>query len=237
MSTRLIGCLLIWTFVLAAPAALADPVIVNPNFGAVLITCGGNYAYQGTGGCGNVAQDFNSAPGFGWTLSTTHDQYWYGPGLTGPNTNFNPPPFDGLPFTQAVFLESGSSVSNPSVSQDISGFSPGSYTLSFYLGSRYSGNGFDGNQTVEALIDGSVIGTWALASFTPFTLESASFTVGGGGDHNFGLHGNQQQRRSHRFPFGDEYCRGGTKPSSLILLGSGSGLAVAAAFRRKLVGR
>lgn len=123
MSTRLIGCLLIWTFVLAAPAALADPVIVNPNFGAVLITCGGNYAYQGTGGCGNVAQDFNSAPGFGWTLSTTHDQYWYGPGLTGPNTNFNPPPFDGLPFTQAVFLESGSSVSNPSVSQDISGFS------------------------------------------------------------------------------------------------------------------
>jgi len=49
MSARLIGCLLIGTLMMAVPAAFADPVIVNANFGAVPITCFGDYAYQGTG--------------------------------------------------------------------------------------------------------------------------------------------------------------------------------------------
>jgi hypothetical protein len=171
------GCLLLGTLLLAALPVLADPVIVNANFGAVLISCSFGYAYQGTGGCNSVSQDFNSTPGFGWTLGPTNPGV-SGSGLTAPNSGFNPPPFDGLPFTQAVFLQQN----NSTVSQDVFGFSPGTYTLSFYLGSRYS-TGFDGNQTVEALIDGNLIGAWALSSFTPFTLESATFTVGAGDDH------------------------------------------------------
>src|SRR6516164_4641339 len=97
----------------------------------------------------------NNAPGFGWTLQPPGG----GDGLTGPNTNFNPPDFTGLPFTQAVFLQGAGSL----VYQDIPGFSAGTnYLVNFYLGSRYFGDGTDGNQTVEALIDDTVIGTWAL---------------------------------------------------------------------------
>jgi hypothetical protein len=178
VSPRL-GCLFLCILLIAALPALADPVIVNGNFGAVLISCSGDYAYQSTDGCGNQSQDFNSAPGFGWTLGPGNPQY-SGPGLTGPNTAFDPPPFTGLPFTQAVFLQQN----NSTVSQDIAGFSTGTYTLTFYLGSRYRGGCCDGNQTVEALIDGNVIGTWALTSDTPFTLETAVFTVGAGDDHS-----------------------------------------------------
>ncbi len=69
------------------------------------------------------------------------------------------------------------------VSQEIGGFVAGSYTLSFYLGSRYSSGQYDGNQTVEALMDGNLIGTWALSSYTPFTLETAPFTVDTDGSH------------------------------------------------------
>ena len=66
----------------------------------------------------------------------------------------------------------------------------GSYTLSFYLGSRFIDCcGYDGNQTVQALIDGNVIGTWALTSFTPFTLQTVSFTVSTGGTHTLEFRG------------------------------------------------
>ena len=112
MSTRL-RCFLLFMIVMVATTAFGDPTIVNPNFGAVLITCS-NYAYQGTDGCGNASQDFNSAPGFGWTLGPT-DPQWRGSGLTGPNSAFNPPPFTGMPFTQAVFLQG----INSSVSQEM----------------------------------------------------------------------------------------------------------------------
>lgn len=100
------------------------------------------------------------------------------PGLTGPNTIFYPPPFTRLPFNQAVILQDA----GPFVWQSVGGFTAGKYTLSFYLGSRYSSL-YDGNQTVEALIDGNVIGTWALSSYTPFTLETATFTVSTNGSH------------------------------------------------------
>ena len=83
------------------------------------------------------------------------------------------------PSTQAVFLQNGGSF----VWQTVGGFTAGSYILSFYLGSRYDSGQYDGNQTVVALIDGNVIGTWALTSFTPFTLETVPFTVSTGGTH------------------------------------------------------
>lgn len=181
--------LLLCTVVIAAPPAFGDLVIVNANFGAVPIGCFSTgsfrqYAYQGTDGCGNQAQDFNSSPGFGWTLGISYPQT-RGSGLTSSDTAFNPPPFDGMPFTQAVFLQD----QNSSVSQAIAGFMPGSYTLSFYLGSRFRNDQYDGNQTVEALMDGNAIGTWALQSFTPFTLETASFKIDTAGTHTLEFEG------------------------------------------------
>jgi hypothetical protein len=216
---------------MAVPVAFAAPVIVNANFGAVLINCGGggdfwHYAYQGTDGCNNQSQDFNSAPEFGWTLGLTHAQY-QGSGLTGPNTNFNPPPFDGLPFTQAVFLQQD----NSSVSQDISGFSPGSYSLSFYLGSRYRGDQYDGNQTVEALIDGNVIGTWALKSFTPFTQEFATFTVSTEGVHTLEFMGMKAGDHT-AFVSGVGIAEGVPEPSSLVLLATAIAGGLAKFYRR-----
>src|SRR5271165_950346 len=187
--------LLLFTLVIVvtvAPAAFGAPTIVNSNFGAVLILCGGDYAYQGTSGCGAGQQDFNSAPGFGWTLEQFMPPGEGEAGLTGPGTSFQPPPFTGLPFTQAVFLqggEAGGDGHNAFVLQEVGGFSAGNYTLSFYLGSRYSSGQYDGNQTVQALIDGNVIGTWALTSFTPFTLQVASFTVSAGGTHTLEFKG------------------------------------------------
>jgi len=164
---------LLGTFGLAAPLQ-----IINADFSAIAITCQQGYSYQSFGGdCNSIPpqQDFNGTPGFGWTFG-----FISGNGLTGPNTDFNPPDFTGLPFTQAAFLQDGAS----SVSQDIPGFSAGTnYVLSFYVGSRYFNDGFDGNQTVEALIDDTLIGTWPLVSFTPFELENVPFTVSTDGVH------------------------------------------------------
>ena len=232
MSSRLLRCLLLWLLVMAVPPAFAAPVIVNANFGAVPITCGNDYAYQGTGGCDSPAQDFNSAPGFGWTLSTTHDQDYYGPGLTGPDTAFDPPPFDGLPFTQALFLQSGSAFGRPSASQDVDGFSAGSYTLSFYLGSRYRGDQYNGDQTVQALIDGTVIGTWALTSFTPFTQRFATFTVSTGGVHNLEFVGINDSGDHTAFLSGVDIAEGVPEPSTLVLLVTGLLGGVAKFYRR-----
>lgn len=36
---------------------------------------------------------------------------------------------------------------------------------------------------MAAIVDGQVIGTWALSSYTPFALQTASFQVGTGGSH------------------------------------------------------
>jgi hypothetical protein len=170
-------------------AAFAQPTIVNFDFGAVPIVCGYDYAYQGAvTGCnayGYPTQNFDQSPGFGWILGGIVSRQLAptslegGAGLTGPNTIFSPPPFTGTPFSQAVFLQDVGSFAW----QAISGFAAGNYILSFYLGSRYTSGPYDGNQTVVALMDGNVIGTWTLSSYTPFTLQTVPFTVTTPGAH------------------------------------------------------
>lgn len=124
-------------------------------------------------------QDFNSSLGMGWTIAPIAPGSG-GAGLTNPNTIFEPPPFAGLPFSVAAFLQGAQAA----LGQTITGFVPGGlYTLNFYLGSRYTYGGYNGNQTVDATIDGQVVGTWALTSDTPFALRTVPFQVGTGGSH------------------------------------------------------
>jgi len=128
-------------------AAMAQPTIVNFDFGAVPIACSNGYAYQGpVGSCpyNDPTQDFGQTPGFGWMLGWVVAQSGAplcctngGAGLTGPNTIFYPPSFNGMPFSQAVFLQNVGSF----VWQSVEGFTAGNYTLSFYLGSRYNSSG------------------------------------------------------------------------------------------------
>ena len=195
--SRPLRVLVLSAIAVAASNAVAQINIVNFDFSAVPIACGQGYAYQGqVAGCTYRAiwpfQDFNSTPGFGWTMTGIPGIRTGATALTGPNTSFVPPPFNGVPFTQALALQGPGSFAW----QTLEGFSAGSYQLSFYLGSRYIDCcGYDGNQTVQALIDGNVIGTWALTSYTPFTLQTVTFTLSTGGSHtlrfqgiNFGDH-------------------------------------------------
>lgn len=177
--------LIVLFIVISTQAAFAQINIVNFDFGAVRIVCTDGYAYEqpvtlcprpGWG----PSQNFNASPGFGWILGTVLAVYGQGqtgsggPGLTGPNTAFCPPSFDGLPFNQAVVLQDFGSF----VEQRVSGFTTGGYTLSFYLGGRcYS------SQSVAALVDGNVVGTWAVEAGMPFTLETTTFTVTSDGVH------------------------------------------------------
>lgn len=188
--------LLLATVLGIAASAQGQVNIVNFDFGAVQIACSNGYAYEGpSDSCPYLdpTQNFVASPGFGWMLGWTvartgapYVPLAGGAGLTGPNTIFYPPPFNGMPFNQAVFLQNAGSF----VWQAVGGFSPGNYVLSFYLGSRYNSTGwFDGNQTVEALVDGVVIGTWALTSDTPFTLQTASFAVSTAGVHTVAFEG------------------------------------------------
>jgi hypothetical protein len=173
------------TVLLLTSAALADFLpIVDANFSAVQFTCALGYAYQGNGGCSCPAwwgfyaeQDFNDTPGFGWTLVG-------GAGLTGPATDFNPPSFTGLPFTQAALLQG----QGAEVSQSIYFPTGGDYVLSFYLGSRYNAS-WDGNQTVSAELGGVVLNTWTLTTGTPFTLERVPFSLSTGGNYTLAFLG------------------------------------------------
>ena len=186
MSTALRAFLLVLVAILTlAVNVVAQPTIVNFDFGAVPIVCAGTgCAYQGpVFRCQfpYPMQDFNSDPRFGWTLSFAKGVVTGNAGLTGPNSAFDPPSFNVLPFTQAVLLQN----TGGSILQAVPGFTAGTYTLSFYLGSR----AFWGDQVVEALIDGMVIGTWALTSGTPFTLVTAPFTVTTDGTHTVEFRG------------------------------------------------
>ena len=180
----------------SATTVFAQINIVNFDFGAVPIACSWGYAYQGAetacGAYGYPTQNFDQSPGFGWIMGGVASRHLAptslegGAGLTGPNTIFYPPSFDGMPFHQAVLLQDVGSF----VWQRLAGFNAGTYTLSFYLGSRYIDCcGYDGNQTVVALIDGTPIGSWALSSYTPFTLKTVTFTVSTGGNHTLSFMG------------------------------------------------
>jgi hypothetical protein len=167
--------------------ALADSLtVVNPNFANVAVQCAGaGYAYQAVmaGNCAGPTvpqQNFNVGLGIGWTFEV--GTVTGGDGVTTPNTDFNPPPFTGLPFSQAALLQGTVSAT---IGQEITGFVPGgTYALSFYAGSRYASAGtYDGNQTVQVMLGGQALGTWNLVSFTPFTLETANFTAVDGGSN------------------------------------------------------
>jgi hypothetical protein len=222
--------LLILTMTLLGTMSFAGSLnVINPNFSTPTIACATGYAYQGAGGCSGAGvpeQDFNSASGFGWLFGSSGNS---GNGLTAASTAFNPPSFTGLPFTQAAFLQG----TNNAVSQTIGGFAVnGTYSLDFYLGSRYASGAYDGNQTVEALLDGNVIGTWALSSSTPFTLESVDFTVSSGGNHTLEFIGTNSG--DHTAFLSDVAVTPVPEPSSLMLLGSGL-LGFAAYVRRRLI--
>jgi hypothetical protein len=170
------------TFFVASAQSL---IVVNPNFENVPIQCAAGYAIQAYNG-GNCfspspEQAFNVAPGIGWKFTPTEPGTASpATGLTVANTAFNPPPFTGLPFSTAALLQKRNSV----ILQTIHGFVPGVvYGISFYLGSRYAEGSFDGNQTVQVAIDGKVIGTISLVSFTPFTFHTLYFGVASGGPH------------------------------------------------------
>ena len=147
--------------------------IANPDFAVPTIPCALGYAYQGSGDCNSTVglgdpipqQDFNSVPGVGWTFGE-------GTGLTAPNSPFQPPSFDGLPFGQAAFLQDAGS----SISQVVPGFGIGTtYVLTFYLGSRFNDVPNDGSQTVAAFLDGALVGSWELDGFTPFEVRNVTF--------------------------------------------------------------
>ena len=167
---------------LTASAAFAQINIVNFDFGAVPVGCSGwNFTYEGAVLTCNypVTQNYNASPGFGWTLgwvvARSGSPLYGGAGVTGPNSAFCPPSFDGMPFNQAAILQSLGSFAL----QAVGGVIPGSYTLSFYLGGRCA----YGPQRVVAMIDGNVIGTWDVPVGMPFTLETATFTVSTDGTH------------------------------------------------------
>jgi hypothetical protein len=170
---------------LVAASAFGQINIVNFDFGAVPVSCSGGYAYQGpVQSCQYVygpTQNFNATPGFGWILGSLialsgPPNINTGAGITTPSGGFCPPSFTGLPFTQALVLQSLGSFAW----QAVPGFTAGTYTLSFYLGGRCGYN----PQRISALIDGNVIGTWNAPLGMPFTLETATFTVTSGGTHS-----------------------------------------------------
>jgi PEP-CTERM motif len=198
-----------------AGACSADTLnIVDGDFSAVLLVPCGGYAYQASGGaCSDPTvpdQDFNSAPGIGWTFAG-------GSGLTGPSTAFNPPDFNGL-FTLAAFLQGSGSF----ISQSVDGFVDSEiYTASFYLGSRFNNSPNDGIQTVSVLIDNVLVDQYTLASSTPFALittDSFSVTTG---PHTLTLEGTADG--DHTAFVSDISLTGSPtpEPATFVLIGGG----------------
>lgn len=148
--------------------AFADPVLVNGSFEAVAITTGTGYAYQ-TIPAAAPQQDFNGAPGFGWTLAE-------GSGLSSNGSAFNPPTITAG--TQALFLQGSTSAS-----QSLN-FAAGSYVLNFTIGGRQNDGCCDGNQWVRVTVSngsGTVLSQLvSTASYSPFAPQSLAFSTGAG---------------------------------------------------------
>jgi hypothetical protein len=186
--------------------------VVNGNFSAVPVACGGDYAYQASGGdcTAGPLQDFNSNPQIGWTFAG-------GSGLTGPNTAFIPPNFE-FGITQAAFLQD----SDSSISQSVSGFVDSeTYTASFYLSSRYNGEPYDGAQTVEVLIDNVLVDEYTLTSYSPFALTTTDpFTVTGD-SHTLTIEGTADG--DHTAFVSDVTLTGSPtpEPSTFLMIGGG----------------
>jgi hypothetical protein len=202
---------------LSASGSAVSLTIINADFSAAPIICGG-YSYEYFGGdCNSIPpqQDFNGTAGFGWTLIIRS-----GIGLTAPNSAFQPPDFTGLPFQQALFLQGDGATAY----QAIGGFSTGAtYALSFYIGSRYWQDQFvDGNQTVQATIDGNVIGTWAMTSFSPFRLEAIDFSVATSGIHTLAFNGTAAG--DHTAFVSGVSINAVPEPTTILLIGSAVGL-------------
>jgi hypothetical protein len=175
-------------FIGSVVAMHVDPLqaqtVIDPDFSVVPIQCSPGYALQEVNGgnCQSVVpeQDFNIEPGIGWQFAPLNTNIrGESNGITGANTLFNPPSFAGLPFSFAGILQGPGSV----IQQLIHGFLPRRYVLSFYLGSRYAGGSYDGNQKVVAMLDKQVVGVWSLTSFTPFTLRTVILNVPTAGAH------------------------------------------------------
>jgi hypothetical protein len=183
----------------------------NPDFATPTVACGLGYAYQQSGGCGASypQQDFNGTPGFDWTFGAG------GNGLTGPSTNFNPPGFGSLGFSQAAFLQGDAA----SVSQLLTG-PAGIWTVSFYLGSRYASGSYDGNQTVEVLLNGQNVGTYSLSSYMPFALETTSPLTLGAGSYSLVFEGTAAGDHT-AFVSGVSASAQVPEPVSFALIGAG----------------
>jgi len=113
-------------------ASAQSLTVVNPNFSAVAVQCSGGWAQQADPGgtCGGPdvpQQDFNVEAGIGWTF-TPYDHTapgFGGPGVTGPDTGFNPPSFSGMPFDEAALLQN-----RALIFQEITRFVPGEVYIS-----------------------------------------------------------------------------------------------------------
>jgi len=196
----------------------------HPDFATPVVACGLDYAYQGSLGCSltDPQQDFNGTSGFDWTLGAGDD------GLTGPGTAFNPPNFGSLGFSQAAFLQGGAA----SVSQLLTG-PAGIWTVSFYLGSRYASGNYDGNQTVEVLLNGQNVGTYSLSSSMPFALETTSPLILGAGSYTLEFEGTANGDHT-AFVSGVSASDQVPEPVSFGLLGAGLiGLGLLRPSRRR----
>jgi hypothetical protein len=110
-------------------AAAQSLTVVNGNLSNVAVMCGA-HSYQsymgGTcSGPGNPQQNFNVELGMGWTLpplaGDANGGEHGGDGVLGTDFVFDTPPFTGMPFSQAFFLQGADTV----VAQVITGFVPG----------------------------------------------------------------------------------------------------------------
>ncbi len=128
--------------------------IGDPEFGAIPVGAG-NYAYDPTGS----AWTFSGAPGNGSGVSGNDSAFTSG----NPNAPVG---------TQVAFLQG-----DGTITQSVSGWAAGSYTLSFDAADR--GN-HGGVQNFEVLIDGNIVGAFEPTTTSYQVYTTTTFTVSAG---------------------------------------------------------